>query len=124
MLAAAVFVSLALATTGIVRGSGKQIVDTGRYQEYADAMRADLVPYRDFDLEYPPGVVPIFLLPALATEDEEAYFWGFAALMSLFGAAGVVLTAASLRFSSGRRERGAPSSRSSPSRRSPSAGCS
>lgn len=97
MLAAAVFVSLALATTGIVRGSGRQIVDTGRYQAYADAMRADLVPYRDFDLEYPPGALPIFLLPALVTEDEDAYFWSFAALMSLFGAAGVLLTAASLR---------------------------
>ena len=97
VLATAVFVSLALATTGIVRGSGKQIVDTRRYQEYADAMRADLVPYRDFDLEYPPGALPIFLLPALVTEDEDAYFWGFAALMSLFGAAGVLLTAASLR---------------------------
>lgn len=96
VLAAAVFASFALASTGIVRGSGRQIVDTGRYQDYADAMRADLVPYRDFDLEYPPGALPIFLLPALVTEDEDAYFWGFAALMSLFGAAGVLLTAASL----------------------------
>lgn len=98
VLAAAVFVALALATTGIVRGSGRQIVDTGRYQQYADAMTSDLVPYRDFDVEYPPGALAVFLLPALVTDGEEAYFWAFAALMALCGAAAVLMTEASLRL--------------------------
>lgn len=96
VLAAAVFVASALAMTGIVRGSGNQIVDTGRYLEYAEAVESELVPYRDFDLEYPPGALAVFLAPALVTESEEAYVWTFAALMALFGAAGVLVTSASL----------------------------
>lgn len=96
MLAAAVFASVAIATTGVVRASGKQIVDTGRYHEYAESMRSDLVPYRDFDVEYPPGALVVFLAPATVVSDERSYFWAFAALMAAAGAVGVVLTAAAL----------------------------
>ena len=42
-----------------------QIVDTPVYQRYGDAMAHGQVPYRDFDLEYPPGALPVFVLPAL-----------------------------------------------------------
>jgi predicted membrane-bound dolichyl-phosphate-mannose-protein mannosyltransferase len=97
MLAAAVFVAVALAMTGIVRGSGHQIVDTGRYQEYAKAIESDLVPYRDFDVEYPPGALLVFALPELAVSGEAEYFWAFAALMAIAGGSGVLLTAAALR---------------------------
>ncbi len=95
-LAAAVFASVAIATTGVVRGSGKQIVDTGRYQEYAESMRSDLVPYRDFDVEYPPGALALFVLPALAVSGDSSYFWAFAGLMAGAGAAGLILTAGAL----------------------------
>jgi hypothetical protein len=96
ILAAAVFVALAVATTGVVRGSGEQIVDTSRYLGYAEAIEAGLVPYRDFDLEYPPAALVLFSAPALVANGEEAYFWTFAALMAAFGAAAVLLTASSL----------------------------
>jgi hypothetical protein len=96
VLAAAVFVAVALATTGIVRGSGHQIVDTGRYQEYATFVRSELVPYRDFEVEYPPGALVVFTLPALLVSGSTKYFWAFAALMALAGAIGVLLTAAAL----------------------------
>ena len=96
MLAASVFVSVAVATTGVVRGSGRQIIDTGRYEGYAEAMRAGLVPYRDFDFEYPPGALLLFVLPELVSW-KSGYFWAFAALMAVAGAIGVVLTAATLR---------------------------
>ncbi|HEU0249031.1 MAG TPA: glycosyltransferase family 87 protein [Gaiellaceae bacterium] len=95
-LAAAVFVSVAIAMTGIVRASGRQIVDTGRYSEYAESLQSDLVPYRDFDLEYPPGALALFVLPALVVSGESTYFWAFAALMAVAGAAGLILTAGAL----------------------------
>lgn len=46
-----------------------QIVDTGVYQRYGDAMTAGQLPYRDFRLEYPPGALPMFVLPSLAGKD-------------------------------------------------------
>lgn len=41
-----------------------QIVDTPLYEQYGDKMLDGAVPYRDFDLEYPPAALPSFLLPA------------------------------------------------------------
>lgn len=96
VLATAAFVALSVATTGVVRGSGRQIIDTPRYEGYAEAVKAGLVPYRDFDFEYPPGALPIFLLPELVA-GEGRYFWAFASFMALAGAIGVFLTAAALR---------------------------
>ena len=49
-----------------------QIVDTPVYQEYGEAMAAGEVPYRDFDLEYPPGALPVFWLPTLGPADHYA----------------------------------------------------
>ena len=47
-----------------------QIVDTPVYQGYGDVMARGSVPYRDFRVEYPPGALPVFVLPALG--DHEA----------------------------------------------------
>ncbi|HXV56927.1 MAG TPA: glycosyltransferase 87 family protein [Gaiellaceae bacterium] len=63
-----------------------QIVDTPVYQEYGEAMAAGEVPYRDFELEYPPGALPVFLLPALGPEEHyrslfELLMWTCAAAM-------------------------------------------
>ena len=44
----------------------KQILDTPVYQRYGNAIADGEVPYRDFDLEYPPGALPMFALPGLA----------------------------------------------------------
>ena len=44
----------------------KQIIDTPVYQRYGNAIAHGKVPYRDFDLEYPPGALPVFALPGLA----------------------------------------------------------
>ncbi len=56
-----------------------QIIDTPVYQEYGEAMAAGEVPYRDFDLEYPPGALPVFWLPTLGPA--EHYGSIFQALM-------------------------------------------
>jgi hypothetical protein len=42
-----------------------QISDVPTYQRYAVAVRHDKIPYRDFKVEYPPGVLPVVLLPSL-----------------------------------------------------------
>lgn len=44
------------------------ITDTGVYQKYGDAIAKGSVPYRDFDLEYPPAALPVFVLPSLGHE--------------------------------------------------------
>src|SRR5262249_27324185 len=45
----------------------RQIVDTPTYQRYGDAIAKGQVPYRDFALEYPPGALPAFAIPAVLT---------------------------------------------------------
>jgi len=85
--------------------------DVPLYQQYGSAMRGGQVPYRDFDVEYPPAALPMFALPATralawgstagATWDPEnaparRYHRGFAVLVFLLGAATVVLTGVSL----------------------------
>jgi hypothetical protein len=47
-----------------------QIIDTPVYQGYGDAVLDGRVPYRDFDLEYPPAALPAFVLPALARDED------------------------------------------------------
>jgi Glycosyltransferase family 87 len=44
----------------------KQILDTPVYQRYGNEIAHGKVPYRDFELEYPPGALPVFALPGLA----------------------------------------------------------
>jgi hypothetical protein len=48
----------------------KQISDTGVYQRYGNAIADGKVPYRDFELEYPPGALPMFALPGLIAPGE------------------------------------------------------
>jgi hypothetical protein len=64
-----------------------QIVDTPVYQKYGEAMVAGQVPYRDFAVEYPPGALPLFVLPSLGQEHrlEPDYRRRFEWLMLVFG---------------------------------------
>jgi uncharacterized membrane protein len=59
-----------------------QIVDWPTYLAYGRSMRDGLVPYRDFAVEYPPGALPVFLLPTWLHGD---YASSFAWLMALCG---------------------------------------
>ncbi|MFL5946299.1 MAG: hypothetical protein ACJ74D_09520 [Gaiellaceae bacterium] len=45
----------------------KQIADTPVYQRYGNEIADGHVPYRDFDLEYPPGALPAFAVPGLVS---------------------------------------------------------
>jgi hypothetical protein len=62
-----------------------QIVDTPVYQEYGERMTDGEVPYRDFEVEYPPAALPFFWLPTLAPE--EHYESVFELLMAACAAA-------------------------------------
>jgi uncharacterized membrane protein len=55
--------------------------DVTLYRHYGEAMTSGGVPYRDIDIEYPPGSLPLFLLPALVTSTPHAYRLVFKALM-------------------------------------------
>jgi len=67
-----------------------QIVDTPVYESYGAAMEEGQVPYRDFEIEYPPGALPMFLVPALADSDFRTVFeW----LMAMCGCGVVVAVA-------------------------------
>ncbi len=63
-----------------------QITDTGVYQRYGDAFVHGGVPYRDFQVEYPPAALPAFVLPSLGHEgDRLAYDRWFDREMLLCG---------------------------------------
>jgi hypothetical protein len=80
------------------------IVDTPIYQRYGAAMDDGQVPYRDFRLEYPPGALPVFLLPALGDVGFETFRVRFEALMALLGEAMIVCVAIALvALGAGRR---------------------
>jgi Glycosyltransferase family 87 len=68
-----------------------QIRDTPIYERYGEAMVDGQVPYRDFDVEYPPAALPVFLVPALGGGDYDRRFEG---LMAGLGVACVLLVGA------------------------------
>jgi Glycosyltransferase family 87 len=71
------------------------IVDTPVYQGYGDRIVDEgEVPYRDVELEYPPGALPAFVIPSLgAAADYDALFQ---LAMLVCGAAAVALVAVAL----------------------------
>jgi hypothetical protein len=64
----------------------EEIVDTPVYERYGRAMDEGKVPYRDFAVEYPPGALTVFLLPARGEPDFDAFTRRFEALMAACGA--------------------------------------
>jgi hypothetical protein len=93
--AAGVAVGLLL-VSGLVGAPG--ISDTPVYQGYGERLSAGRLPYSDFRVEYPPGALPAFLLPALVTSTQDGYDAVFAGLMIAALAALAALTAVSLRL--------------------------
>jgi uncharacterized membrane protein len=55
------------------------LVDWPTYQRYGDAiLNHGLVPYRDFAVEYPPGALAVFILPAAFHDYASAFAWEMA----------------------------------------------
>jgi hypothetical protein len=72
------------------------IVDTPIYERYGSAMTDGQVPYRDFTVEYPPGALPVFAIPALGDPSSETYRVRFEGQMAFFGQATIVALAVAL----------------------------
>jgi Glycosyltransferase family 87 len=76
--------------------AGARLIDTPIYEHYGDDMRAGLLPYRDFAVEYPPAALPAFLIPSLIAgggSDLSAYGRAFELLMAVCGASAMGLGA-------------------------------
>lgn len=69
--------------------------DTPLYEHYGDLILHGRVPYRDFHVEYPPGALPVFVLPALAAGHHNYTLFSqvFEALMGVLGVTCAVLVA-------------------------------
>jgi hypothetical protein len=70
------------------------IVDTPVYQGYGERVLDGELPYRDFEVEYPPLALPVFVLPALGSA--ASYDELFQIVMLLCGCAAIVLVAFTL----------------------------
>ena len=73
-----------------------QIRDTPVYRTYGEAVVHGEVPYRDFGVEYPPGALPVFVLPAVGSPSEHGYRTRFDLLMLVCGIGAVAAVAAAL----------------------------
>jgi len=76
--------------------------DVPRYHTYGEAVRHGQVPYRNFRLEYPPGSLFAFVVPALVAAGSRGYRIAFEALMGLCGAGVILATALALARLRGR----------------------
>jgi Glycosyltransferase family 87 len=89
--ASAVFLAACTVRGGLLddRPSG----DLNTYELYAERMLDGDIPYRDFFVEYPPGALPVFVLPELAADD---YRLAFGLLMALCGVVAIAAMAVAL----------------------------
>ncbi len=85
----------------------RQIIDTPVYQRYGNEIAHGHVPYRDFQLEYPPGALPMFALPGLVShggQDQDVkpgFRRTFETLMWMCGALALIAMALTLRVIGG-----------------------
>ncbi len=97
LAAAALGIALFLLSFGLLHTGpfdDAEIVDTPTYQRYGEAILDGRMPYRDFAVEYPPGALPVFALPALAPS--EGYRAAFEAVVAACGSATILLAVAAL----------------------------
>lgn len=73
------------------------IIDTVEYHRYGVAITHGEVPYRDFRIEYPPGALPVFALPAADRPAFGRYNREFQILMGLCAAGALLAMAWALR---------------------------
>ena len=95
----AVVAALAAAGTGLFvvgveRGPG--ISDTPVYRYYGERISGGDLPYRDFAVEYPPGALVAFVLPALVSSTADGFDSAFETMMVLALTVAAVLIVLSL----------------------------
>jgi hypothetical protein len=72
------------------------ILDTHEYHRYGLAVVRGDVPYRDFRVEYPPGALPAFVVPAIGQPGFQRFNSDFQVLMGLCAAAALLAMAYAL----------------------------
>ena len=103
ILAAIAAMLVGIFVAGFEGGPG--ITDTPVYQTYGERIASGDVPYRDFGVEYPPGALVPFVLPALVSSTQDGFDAAFQDLMVFALALATVLIVLSLdalRASTGR----------------------
>jgi hypothetical protein len=95
MLAAGVAMMVGLFAADLEGGPG--ISDTPVYRLYGERLAGGDIPYRDFGVEYPPGSLVPFVIPALLSSTPSGYDSAFQALMIFSLAAASVLIVISLQ---------------------------
>lgn len=75
----------------------EQSNDLTIYRETGEALLVGDIPYRDFFIEYPPGSIPAFVLPALFSSTAEGFGDLFVAEMSLLLVMAMVMVALTAR---------------------------
>jgi hypothetical protein len=95
---AALIVSLTLLHFGFYQH--RLILDTVEYHRYGTAIADGDVPYRDFRIEYPPGALPMFALPAVGKPGFSQYQRQFQVLLGVLAGA-TLLAMASVLLSLG-----------------------
>jgi uncharacterized membrane protein len=65
--------------------------DVELYFSYASRIASGLLPYRDFQVEYPPGALLVFLIPRWFASEVEPYGTAFAIEMLIFNLACLVM---------------------------------
>ncbi|MGB2876252.1 MAG: glycosyltransferase 87 family protein [Gaiellaceae bacterium] len=92
---AALFVSLTLLHFGFYHRH--VIRDTVEYHRYGLAVFHGEVPYRDFRVEYPPGALPLLVLPAIGSPGIGGYQAIFQGALTLCAVGALLAMAAALR---------------------------
>ena len=83
--------------------TGRAPADVKLFQTFGERMLGGEIPYRDFFVEYPPGALPAFVLPALGASED--YVVLFKSLQIGFGAAAIALVALTLALLGAARRR-------------------
>lgn len=103
LLAALMFRELLTRVAALPPEFAEFVTDISIYREAGEAILGGALPYRDFFIEYPPGGLPAFILPAVLSESTSGYLAAFTFEMALALAAALVLTALAARRLDGLR---------------------
>jgi Glycosyltransferase family 87 len=97
LVAAATFCVVALAWAAYVHSTGRDLANTGAlYEGIAERVLGGDVPYRDFDLEYPPLMLVPAVPVAAMTRSTDQFYAAYALVMAVVGGIGVLLVARTL----------------------------